>query len=116
MIKRIARNDLVFPKIQNRKSKIQNCTGWSRREFLSTAALAGTGALLGLQSTSLAAEPPPETTRLRTTAAQTGVCITGPKIVAEALWRGEGFTDVQYERKFATNLEARLGALALNAI
>src|SRR4029450_9339668 len=38
----------------------------------------------------------------------------GPKIVPEALWRAEGFTDVQYERKFATNLEARLGALASN--
>ena len=47
---------------------------WSRREFLSTAALAGTGALLGLQSDSLAAEPPPETKKLRTTTSQTGIC------------------------------------------
>ena len=39
------------PAIQNRKAapqtKIQNREGWSRREFLSAAALAGTGALLG---------------------------------------------------------------------
>jgi hypothetical protein len=32
----------------------------------------------------------------------------GPKIVAEALWRAEGFTDVQYQGPFQ-NLEARLG-------
>ena len=87
---------------------------WSRREFLTTVAAAGTGVVLGLRSETIAAEPAPETTKLRTTAAQTGICVTGPKIVAEALWRAEGFTDVQYERKFATNLEARLGALASN--
>ena len=39
----------------------------------------------------------------------------GPKIVAEALWRAEGFTDVQYQRIPAENLKARLGALASNA-
>ena len=87
---------------------------WSRREFLSTAALAGTGALLGLQSDSLAAEPPPETKKLRTTTSQTGICTIGPKIVAEALWRAEGFTDVQYQGGIPT-LEGRLGALASNA-
>ena len=38
---------------------------WSRREFLNTAALAGTGAVLGLRSDALAAEPPPETTKIR---------------------------------------------------
>jgi NitT/TauT family transport system substrate-binding protein len=88
---------------------------WSRREFLTTVTAAGTGVVLGLRSEAIAAEPPPETTKLRTTAAQTGICAAGPKIVAEALWRAEGFTDVEYQRKFATNLEARLGALASNA-
>jgi NitT/TauT family transport system substrate-binding protein len=67
---------------------------WSRREFLSTAALAGTGALLGLQSDSLAAEPPPETTKLRL-ARTTSIC-QAPQYVAEALFEAEGFTDVQY--------------------
>src|SRR5262245_39998909 len=88
----------------------------SRREFLKEVSIAGAAAFLGTQRDSLAAEPPPETTRLRTTTAQTGICVSGPKIVAEALWRAEGFTDGQYERKFAANLEARLGALASNAI
>jgi NitT/TauT family transport system substrate-binding protein len=67
---------------------------WSRREFLSTAALAGTGALLGLQSDSLAAEPPPETTRIRLVSIP-GVCVA-PQYVSEELLRSEGFTDVQY--------------------
>jgi NitT/TauT family transport system substrate-binding protein len=67
---------------------------WSRREFLSTAALAGTGALLGLQSDSLAAEPPPETTRIRLVSIP-GVCVA-PQYVSEELLRNEGFTDVQY--------------------
>ena len=67
---------------------------WSRREFLSIAALAGTGALLGLQSDSFAAEPPPETTRLKLGYVPT-VCLA-PQFVAEELLRAEGFTDVQY--------------------
>ena len=67
---------------------------WSRREFLSTAALGGTGALLGLQSNSPAAEPPPETTRIRLVSIP-GVCVA-PQYVSEELLRVEGFTDVQY--------------------
>ena len=61
---------------------------WSRREFLTTVAAAGTGVVLGLRSEAIAAEPPPEITKLRTTAAQPGICAAGP-IVAEALWRAE---------------------------
>ncbi len=87
---------------------------FSRREFLSMAAFAGAGSFLGLPSHSLAAEPPPETKKLRTTTSQTGICTIGPKIVAEALWRAEGFTDVQYHGGIPS-LEARLGALASNA-
>jgi NitT/TauT family transport system substrate-binding protein len=67
---------------------------WSRRDFLTTAALAGTGALLGLQSDSLAAEPPPETTKLRLIRSP-DICLA-PLYMAEELLRGEGFTDVQY--------------------
>jgi NitT/TauT family transport system substrate-binding protein len=67
---------------------------WSRREFLSTAALAGTGALLGLGSELAAAEPPPETTKLKLIRVPT-VCYA-PQYVAEELLRSEGFTDVQY--------------------
>src|ERR1700730_4337499 len=50
-----------------RQSKIQNrrVDGWNRREFLSAAALAGTGAVLGLLTDGITAEPPLETTKLR---------------------------------------------------
>jgi NitT/TauT family transport system substrate-binding protein len=72
----------------------RNVDGWRRREFLGTAALAGTGALLGLRSETVAAEAPPETTRIRLTSIS-GVCVA-PQYVAEELLRGEGFTDVQY--------------------
>jgi NitT/TauT family transport system substrate-binding protein len=82
------------PTIENPKSKIQNRDGWSRREFLSTAALAGTGALLGLPSEPSAAEPPPETTRIRLDQGDS-IC-TVPKYLAEELLTGEGFTDIQY--------------------
>ena len=69
---------------------------WSRREFLSTAALAGTGALLGLRS---------EFARRRAAAGddedQAGSDarhLYRAQYVAEELLRGEGFTDVQYVR------------------
>jgi len=67
---------------------------WSRREFLSTAALAGTGTILGLRSDMFAAEPPPETRKL-TFARGDGIC-QAPQYVAEALLKSEGFTDVQF--------------------
>jgi NitT/TauT family transport system substrate-binding protein len=82
------------PAIENPKSKIENRAGWSRREFLSAAALAGTGALLGLESNSLAAEPPPETKKL-TLWRGDSIC-QAPQYVAEALFASEGFTDLQY--------------------
>jgi len=48
--------------------------GWSRRDFLHTLTLAGASGLLGLEPSSFAAEPPPETTRLRLGKAPT-ICI-----------------------------------------
>ena len=73
---------------------------WSRREFLTTAALAGTGVLLGLQSNSLGAEPPLETTKLRLAYHSRSLC-HAPLYVAEDSLRGEGFTDVQYVKTSA---------------
>jgi NitT/TauT family transport system substrate-binding protein len=70
---------------------------WSRREFLSTAVLAGTGALLGLQSETIAAEAPSETKRIRLVQIP-GICIA-PMYVAEELLRSEGFTEVQYVKQ-----------------
>ncbi len=72
----------------------QNNGGWSRREFLKTAALAASGALFGSPSDSPAAEPPPETTRIRLVSIP-GVCVA-PQYVSDELLRSEGFTDVQY--------------------
>jgi NitT/TauT family transport system substrate-binding protein len=84
------------PILENPKSKMQNriVEGWSRREFLKTAALAASGALFGSPSDSLAAESPPETTRIRLVSIP-GVCVA-PQYVSEELLRSEGFTDVQY--------------------
>jgi NitT/TauT family transport system substrate-binding protein len=65
----------------------------SRRRFLAGLTLAGTAGFLGLPSRPIAAEPPPETTTLRT--ARTDSLCQAPKYVAEALLQGEGFTDVQ---------------------
>ncbi len=81
---------------------------WSRREFLSTAALAGTGALFGLQSNSLAAEPPPETTKLRLI--RSAMC-QAPQYLADELLRDEGFTDIQDIRK-GRSIPPRIQALA----
>ncbi|HWH80536.1 MAG TPA: twin-arginine translocation signal domain-containing protein, partial [Candidatus Binatus sp.] len=84
---------------------------WSRREFLSTAALAGTGALLGLQSNSLAAEPPPETTKLRLMRGAP-IC-QAPQYAAETLLKGEGFAEVQEVNASKGNSTvARIQALA----
>jgi NitT/TauT family transport system substrate-binding protein len=70
--------------------------GLTRREFLSTAAIAGTGAVFGLQSEAIAAEPSPETTKLRLARARTACW--APLYLAEELLRSEGFADVQMVR------------------
>ncbi len=95
MSRKATRNNLDFdPTIENPKSKIQNRDRWSRREFLNTVTLAGTAALLGFRSEVLAAEPPPETMRLRIP--QIPSTCRSPEWIAEELLRIEGFTDVQY--------------------
>jgi len=67
---------------------------WNRREFLEAAVLAGTGALLGLQSTPATAEPPPETTRIRFPKTPS-ICVA-PQYLVTDLLKAEGFTDVQH--------------------
>ena len=69
---------------------------WRRREFLTRSTLAGAAGLLGMMPERIAAEPPPETTRLRL-AGTPAVCFA-PQFVAKELLRSEGFTDVQYVR------------------
>jgi NitT/TauT family transport system substrate-binding protein len=75
---------------------IENRDGWTRREFLGTAALVGTGVLLGLPAEPVAAEPPPETTKIRLIVGT--ACNAGPSYAAQQFLLGEGFSDVQYIR------------------
>jgi NitT/TauT family transport system substrate-binding protein len=67
---------------------------WTRREFLSKISFAGAGALLGSGADSFAAEPTPETKRIRIPKIPS-TC-RSPEWIAEELLRTEGFTDVQY--------------------
>src|SRR5262245_52709929 len=73
---------------------------WRRRDFLTRSMLAGAAGLLALTSEPVAAEPPPETTRLRMV--QVPSICQNPQYVAEELLRAEGFTDVQYIKKVGT--------------
>ena len=68
---------------------------WSRRRFLGGLTLAGTAGLLGVVRAPAAAEPPPETTKLRLTQLAGNACFA-PQYVAEELLKSEGFLDVQY--------------------
>jgi NitT/TauT family transport system substrate-binding protein len=66
----------------------------SRRSFLKGATLAGTATFLDLWPRYVAAEPPPETTKLHFL--ETPATCVAPQYVAEELLKAEGFTDVQY--------------------
>ena len=68
----------------------------TRREFLRTAALAGAAGALGPVSDVLAAEPPPETTRIRIPRIE-NVC-WAPQYVSEDLLKSEGFSEVRFVR------------------
>ena len=70
---------------------------WSRREFLTKATLAGAAGVLSLAPSSVAAEPPLETTTIRLIRAP-ALCMA-PQYLAEELLRGEGFTDIRYVEK-----------------
>ena len=76
--------------------RTQHARQFSRREFLSGLALAGTAGLLGVYPRLGAAEPPPETTRIRLLQFA-GTC-QAPLNLSEELLRTEGFTDVQWVR------------------
>ena len=67
--------------------------GFSRREFLTGTSMLGAATLLGLPRTA-AAEPPPETTRIRLV--RVPVMCLAPLYVAEELLRMEGFSSVEY--------------------
>lgn len=67
---------------------------WSRREVLGGLALAGGAGLIGLKPERAAAEPPPETTKLRIPV--TNAPCLAPEYFAEEPLHLEGFTEVQY--------------------
>jgi len=70
---------------------------WDRREFVKgVTALAGSAGLLGYDLQPAAAEPPPETKRIRLITDQV-ICLA-PQFLAEELLRLEGFTEVEYVR------------------
>jgi NitT/TauT family transport system substrate-binding protein len=80
----------------------QRMAGWHRREFLQGLKLAGTVGLLGLRPRVVAAEPPPEITKIRLHK-MAGICVA-PQYVAEEFLRLEGFTEVQYVAVEVTEL------------
>ena len=65
----------------------------SRRRFLRDVSMAGAAGALGFGRTVLAAEPPPETRRIRLGKVPS-ICLA-PQYVAEELLRGEGF-EIEY--------------------
>jgi NitT/TauT family transport system substrate-binding protein len=76
----------------------QHAAGWSRREFLGGLTLSGTAGLLGWHPRPAAAEPPPETTRLRI--AQTpAICFAPQYVAADQLLQAEGFVNVHYVKR-----------------
>jgi NitT/TauT family transport system substrate-binding protein len=69
----------------------------TRRRLIGGLALAGAGGAVGLTVRPGAAEPPPETTRIRLV--QTPSMCQAPQYVAEELLRAEGFAGVEYIKK-----------------
>src|SRR5436309_9719340 len=80
----------------------------SRREFLNRITLAGAATFLGVRPLPVAAEPPPETTRLRLLRAPS-IC-WAPQYIADDLLRAEGFTDITYVEMATGAVSVRLAA------
>ncbi len=66
----------------------------TRRDFVRLGALVGATSLVGGGRAALAAEPPPETTRIRLVR-ESSICLA-PVYIAEELLRAEGFREIQY--------------------
>ena len=79
---------------------MQHARPFSRRKFLKEMTRVGTAGFLGMHARRVAAEPPPETTRLRLVRIPS-IC-QAPSYVAEALLHSEGFTEVHYLQKAGT--------------
>jgi NitT/TauT family transport system substrate-binding protein len=70
-------------------------TAMDRRDFLKGVSGVSTAGLLGPRVRRAAAEPPPETSRIRLT--QTVAICTAPQLVSAELLASEGFSDVQHQ-------------------
>ena len=85
-----------------------------RRNFVKgVAALAG-AAGLSAYLRSAAAEPPPETTRIRLI--RTPIICAAPQLIAEQLLRSEGFSDVQYVYSLKWNEPLPSGAADISMV
>jgi NitT/TauT family transport system substrate-binding protein len=82
---------------------------WSRRRFVKSSMAAAVATGIGGTGVVVAADPKPETTRIRLVQTH-GMC-QAPQYVAEELLRAEGFTEVQYLKK--TGPHAIADALSL---
>jgi len=67
----------------------------NRREFLNGATLAAGAGLLGIRPSIAAAEPPPETTKLRLPLTP-AICFAPQYVAGEGLLQAEGFTNIEY--------------------
>src|SRR5262245_1745970 len=81
---------------------------WRRRDFLTRSALVGAAGLLGMRPEPVAAESPPETTRIRLI--QFVSTCQAPLYLSDALLRTEGFTDVRWVRSDLVTLSKLLAA------
>jgi len=75
----------------------------TRREFITL--LGGAGVILGLKSESAAAEPPPETTRIRIHDAP--IACFAPAYIAEELLKAEGLPTFSTSRRRSTKARPR---------
>jgi NitT/TauT family transport system substrate-binding protein len=94
--------------------RIQHARPFTRRTFLGGLTLVGPAGFLGLLPRGVAAEPPPETTRVRLSK-NPGICIA-PQYVAEEFLHLEGFTEVQYVEVGITQLSSIQRDLASGAL
>jgi NitT/TauT family transport system substrate-binding protein len=93
----------------NSGMQAQTPRNWERRDFVKgVAALAGASGLSAYDMRSAAAELPLETTRIRID--DPPVTCVAPQLVAEALLKAEGFTDIQYPKLDSTGGERAVGS------